>query len=389
MCTAEATDSSGPWGDSSRALGPKVLEPSFSSSPTMSTGEALDVCVIGFGAIGALYAYALDKSPTVRVTAVCRSNYDALQEHGLDIESDRLGTRNAWKPYRVVRTVEEAADRLYAYVICAYKCIPEITTTPALLSPILSKLRSGDGTSSEGRPTTFVLLQNGIGIEDDLLEALSKISAPTVVISGCCWVDTTAVDGGRKVVQHGNETLVLGYHLPATSTSANESVEKTAQDSLNALCALFSAAGSVTQAAPDADIARWRKVLWNASFSTLCTLTRAHVGDVLANPSSRQALKDIMAEVLTVARASLPPSPAVDETLSDAVIDSIIEHENPQSVFRPSMLVDLDCGRPMEVEAIVGGVLRRARAKGVPTPRLDLVYAGLSVIQGKLIGGRV
>ena len=96
-----------------------------------------------------------------------------------------------------------------------------------------------------------------------------------------------------------------------------------------------------------------------------------------------------MAEVLTVARASLPPSPAVDETLSDAVIDSIIEHENPQSVFRPSMLVDLDCGRPMEVEAIVGGVLRRARAKGVLTPRLDLVYAGLSVIQGTLIGGRV
>ena len=49
------------------------------------------------------------------------------------------------------------------------------------------------------------------------------------------------------------------------------------------------------------------------------------------------------------------------------------------------MLVDLDCRRPMEVEAIVGGVLRRARAKGVPTPKLDLVYAGLSVIQSELL----
>ncbi|RPD62621.1 hypothetical protein L226DRAFT_532387 [Lentinus tigrinus ALCF2SS1-7] len=95
-----------------------------------------------------------------------------------------------------------------------------------------------------------------------------------------------------------------------------------------------------------------------------------------------------MAEVLTVARASLAPSPAVDELLSDEVIDLIIAHENPKSVFRPSMLVDLDCGRPMEVEAIVGGVLRRARAHSVPTPKLDLIYAGLLVIQHGLITRR-
>lgn len=95
-----------------------------------------------------------------------------------------------------------------------------------------------------------------------------------------------------------------------------------------------------------------------------------------------------MGEVLTVARASLPPSPAVDEMLPDAVVDAIVAHENPNSVFRPSMLVDLDNERPMEVEAIVGGVLRRAREKALPTPRLDLVYAGLSVIQTKVIAGR-
>lgn len=95
-----------------------------------------------------------------------------------------------------------------------------------------------------------------------------------------------------------------------------------------------------------------------------------------------------MAEVLTVARASLAPSPAVDEMLSDAVIDLILTNENPKSIFRPSMLVDLDCGRPMEVEAIVGGVLRRARAQGVATPKLDLIYAGLLVIQKGLINRR-
>lgn len=173
---------------------------------------------------------------------------------------------------QVVRTVEEAADRSYAYIICAFKCIPDITTTPALLAPILSRLAADPSTST----TSFVLLQNGIGIEDDLLEAVSKISAPTVVISGCCWVDTTAVDGGKKVAQHGNEKLILGYHQPGAAAGASQGVsEHDAKGSLDTLVSMFRAAGSDAEAAPDADVARWRKVLWyveeqNWSLGTNC-----------------------------------------------------------------------------------------------------------------------
>ena len=92
-----------------------------------------------------------------------------------------------------MRTVEEAADRSYAYILCAFKSVPEITTTPALLAPLISKLAgaSPDPSINVSAPasstSTFVLLQNGIGIEDDLLEALSAIRAPGVqaaVVSG-------------------------------------------------------------------------------------------------------------------------------------------------------------------------------------------------------------
>ena len=168
-----------------------------------------------------------------------------------------------------MRTVEEAADRTYAYILCAFKSAPEITTTPALLAPLISKLAgaSPDPSININAPatstSTFVLLQNGIGIEDDLLEALSAIRAPGVqaaVVSGYCWVDTTAIDGGRKIVQHGNERLVLGYHRPTSASPAlSEDVAKT---SLGELVELFRAGGSVVEAAPDADVARWRKVLW-------------------------------------------------------------------------------------------------------------------------------
>lgn len=157
----------------------------------------------------------------------------------------------------MVRTVEEAADRHYSYIICAFKCVPEITTTPALLSPLLAQLSA----SPPAQPTTFVLLQNGIGIEDNLQAALAKIDAPSVILSGCCWVDTTALDGGRKIAQHGNpERLVLGYHRPPGDSPNHD--EQTGRRSLDTLCGLFRAAGGNVEAALDVDIARWRKVLW-------------------------------------------------------------------------------------------------------------------------------
>ncbi len=207
-----------------------------------------------------------------------------------------MGNHNAWKPYRgefklitldpaftstrrrtvrlilmsspcllVVRTVEEAADRAYAYVVCAFKSVPEITTTPALLAPLISKLANASPDPNASVTSTFVLLQNGIGIEDDVLEALSAIRAPgihAVVVSGCCWVDTTVVDEGRKIVQHGNERLVLGYHHPTPPSESMAFSEDVAKKSLGELVELFRAGGSVVEAAPDADVARWRKVLW-------------------------------------------------------------------------------------------------------------------------------
>jgi len=316
---------------------------------------------------------------------VLRSNCEIVQEHGIDFVSDRLGTHKAWKPYRVVRTVEEAADRDYAFVVCTFKCLPDVVTTPTLLAPILARL------ALTSQPTAFVLIQNGIGIEDDLLAALAetKAGADNIVISGCAWVNATAMDGGRKVTQYGNERLVLGYHRPgAALKTAISFSDSRARQVLDDYCELLRSGGANIEAAEDADIARWRKVLWNASLSTLCTLTRAPACAVLANASSRTALASIMHEVLTVASASLSPSQASEEVLADSVVEHIITQESPSSTFRPSMLVDLDAGRPIELEAIVGGVLKKARAHDVQTPRLDMVYAALSVMQSELIARR-
>lgn len=92
-----------------------------------------------------------------------------------------------------------------------------------------------------------------------------------------------------------------------------------------------------------------------------------------------------MSEVLSVARVYLPDNEITAAALPDTVAHDVVAHENPLSVFKPSMLVDLEAGRPIEVEAIIGGIVRRAKARGVDVPRLTFIYAALKVIQVELI----
>jgi 2-dehydropantoate 2-reductase len=160
------------------------------------------------------------------------------------------------------------------------------------------------------------------------------------------------------------------------------------------------------------DAARWRKILWspfpcissephlksvnrNASLSTMCTLTRCNIATMMKESTSAatvENLRAIMAEVktptsyiifmtlikfelqvLTVARHLGIASPELTEDVAEAIINNTQEqygYQNPKpSQFRPSMLVDLENGRPLEVEAIVGGIIRAARSVDVAVPR--------------------
>ena len=158
-----------------------------------------------------------------------------------------------------MRTVEEAADRQYAYILCATKCIPEVLSTPTILQPLLSYL--SDHPVATPSPTTVVLLQNGVGIEDDLIAYLTSenLSSQVVVTSACAWVDTTAIDGGKKVTQFGTEKLVLGVH------HFNDGMKIEGKKALKGFCDILKLAGTEAVQVDDIDAARWRKVLWYVS----------------------------------------------------------------------------------------------------------------------------
>ncbi|TFY69175.1 hypothetical protein EVG20_g3249 [Dentipellis fragilis] len=317
---------------------------------------------------------------------------------GIDILADKIGQFPSWKPYRVVRTASEAADRQYHLIICAFKALPDVITTPDITQPLLHNT------------DTFVLIQNGIDIHRDLRKARPDAD----IISCCAWVDATPLNGGKAVEQTGPDKLSSGLHADASPSKPSE---ERGRKALQTFHDILIAGGAGSEIVDNIDAARWRKVLWcvihltsashldsvggrgarNVTFSTLCTVLRVPVADLLSKRVLANVLPTIrgmMSEVIAVARSLGIEEAQLPEAAAEAVIQSCMNlysderTENP-SQFKPSMLVDLEAGRPMEIEPIVGAIIRSAAEHGVATPRLDTVYAQLKVLQEQLIRRKI
>jgi ketopantoate reductase len=128
----------------------------------------------------------------------------------------------------VYKSIDDAATQVggkgFDYVVVATKAIPELTTTPQLLEPLLSRPYI-----DQHKQPVYVLLQNGLGVERDLYEAIRAFDETPRIASAGVWIGTNLVSPG--VVEHGsfvsalrnvpyfNPMVVLGscyhWHVPA------------------------------------------------------------------------------------------------------------------------------------------------------------------------------
>jgi 2-dehydropantoate 2-reductase len=122
----------------------------------------------------------------------------------------------------------------------------------------------------------------------------------------------------------------------------------------------------------------WVKILGNVAFNPISALTQATLVEMVRDPDVAKLVRNIMMEVEAVARkigVELPVS--VEQRIAGA--GRVGEHKT-------SMLQDLEAGRPMELEAIVGAVVELGERLDVPMPHCHAVYACtklLSAIQRK------
>ncbi|KAG2130096.1 ketopantoate reductase PanE/ApbA-domain-containing protein [Suillus cothurnatus] len=336
-----------------------------------------DVLLVGLGAVGTIYAYILQRSKLARVTAVARSNYDIVNAKGMNIRSKKYGTQESWKPYRLVSSVVEAADRPYSYVVLTTKAIPEVIKTSRILEPLLS------GPYSERHPQpTYVLLQNGLGVEKDLYHSVKALNqGEPKIISTVVWIGTNLVE--KNVVEHTDfDRITIGMyrhgdHLTTTNSPEEEAI-------LTDFGTMLETGGSEVIIAPEIQRKKFAKTFWNIAFSSFSTLTGSPPTAMFRPPPKRAN------QMITLGRALGYPDN--EDGLPSSLVDSTISrtaelHRDPAHTALPSMLLDAQNGLPIEVEVILGEVVRMAKETGVDVPRIETLYALLAIIQNQTLGG--
>ncbi|GME49857.1 putative 2-dehydropantoate 2-reductase protein [Neofusicoccum parvum] len=317
------------------------------------------VLVVGTGGVGTMACVALERSGGATVTAVLRSNYEQVKNHGFDIESCDHGKLSGWRPSRVVPAVPDAhPTEPFDYIVVTMKNIPEVSNIPDIIRPAVT-----------AGHTAIVLIQNGIGIEQPLVDAFPG----SVVLSGVSFIGAHQRNG--SVIHDDHDDWALGaFHSPALDPR----VERAKAEEFGSI---YNSTSADCEVVDDIVYKRWRKVLWNGVFNPMCAITQLDSAAIRRYGGEYSVIRPAMAEMAAIARADGYDLPA-------DIVDVMIDSTPIELSFRPSMLVDVDKGNPMEAEVILGNPLRIARKLGVKTPLLDDTYRMLRLTQARLLAAR-
>ncbi len=138
-------------------------------------------------------------------------------------------------------------------------------------------------------------------------------------------------------------------------------------DRATALSQALQAAGLKAPVRPRLRDEIWVKLWGNLSFNPISALTHATLDVLCTDPGTRDVARRMMLEAQAIAEA-LGASFPID-------VERRIDGGAAVGAHRTSMLQDLDAGRPMEIDALVGSVQELGRITGLPTPTIDTVLA--------------
>ncbi|KAI8624998.1 2-dehydropantoate 2-reductase [Xylariaceae sp. FL1651] len=313
----------------------------------MSTSGHIDVLLYGLGAIGSFYAFILSRTENVRLTVVARSNYNAVRSKGLTITSENHGNHIV-QPYKVVKSAAEAQST-FDYIVCAHKAINQASVPEQLASAV------------DEEKTTIVIIQNGVGNEEPFRKRFPGAS----IISCVTWVGARQTEPG--IVAHTkSEDMQIGLF---PNKSVNESVEK---GRLDKFASLLTQGKTVFQVVPNIQVQRWEKVVWNAAWNSLTTLTMLDTHSWLnSSPSATPLTRRLMHEVIDVAQKCDVP---LEYSLADRLIDKILN----MHAIGSSMQTDAKNEKPMEVEIILGYPVAKGKELGLSIPTIETIYTILT-----------
>lgn len=303
-----------------------------------------NVLLIGTGAIGSIYAYFLTTAGA-KVTTVCRSNFDAVSTKGIEIQSRTLGMLK-FRPHCTVHILSDTTQQIFEYIV--------ITTKSVNIDALIDDLKKASVVTTA---SSIVLIQNGIGIEEPFRSAFPD----TQIVSGVVYLPCAQHAPG-VIFMNGPDVLELG-HYPASPPSTE----------LHEFNRLLTLGGATSTIHEDVQRYRWKKSLINGVWNPIAALTLNLDSDFLGTHTDAYALcRSLMLEVLSVAHAEGYRD--LTERDIDMQLDRAVQRRQSGTGIKMSMLVDVEADRPMETEAILGNLVRKADKLGVQVAGLKMLY---------------
>jgi 2-dehydropantoate 2-reductase len=285
--------------------------------------------IVGAGAIGLTFAAALARVHDVVLLARRSVVAETILRDGIAIDA---GGEVQHVAVRTTTDTASFADR--DALIVAVKTY----ATADALAPLRGVLP---------RHALIATVQNGI----DNAEAARAALPGARVIAGTTTQGAVLIGDGRvRAVNRGTTTFAR---------------DDTAAPTSDDLAGAFAAAGFDARVVDDVDLLLWRKLVIVAAINPLGALTGSTNGAVVTDADLVPLARALAAEAAAVARAE-----GVDPGDPWAALEAAARST---AANRNSMLQDLDAGRPTEIDAISGAIVRRARAREIAVPLTDTV----------------
>lgn len=295
--------------------------------------------ILGTGALGGFYGGMLAKAGK-DVHFLFRNDYDHVLKNGLKVDSV---SGDFHLP--VVNAYNDTSNMPVCDVILVCMKTTSNHKLKDLLPPLLHKNSS------------VILVQNGLGME----ELLEK-DFPELNIGGALgFICASKINPGHIAhLDYGKLTIGsfkgIDYNLlEQISKDLNESgVESILTD--------------------DLILSRWKKLVWNVPYNGLSVALNTTTDKLMGNPDTYMLIKDIMLEVISAANAC-------GYHIEDDFALAMLESTKIMKPYAPSMKLDFDFGRPLEVKSIYSNPLRIALENGFLMSKVDMLEKQLKFIQ--------
>ena len=300
----------------------------------------LSYSIIGMGAIGGYYGGRLAKAGR-EVHFLAHSDFQYVLQNGLRVDSCDgdfcLPHINAYATQKDMPKTD--------VIIVGLKSVKNHDVLPELLRPIVHQ------------NSIVILIQNGIGLEDDLQKEFPGLQ----IVAGLAFICSAKVGAGH-VSHQCYGSINLGNY-----SCQQEKFEVLLQDMTDA--------GIQAAEVPYLE-ARWKKAVWNMPFNGMTVALNTSTDKLLKNPATRQLIYDQMMEVIGAANA------LGVHTLTSEFADKMMQMTDEMVPYSPSMKLDFDYHRPMEIEYLYSRPIAEAKKVGFEMPKLAMLEAELKFIEG-------